>query len=362
MTSYEYTIYYVSGDPNDIDIIFDIIIDLYLNPLFPEEDIMKERNVVLEEFLMGEDNNHGVLSKKINNVLYKDIDDGLSRPIIGYKHTIEKFTRDDILKYRKENYDISKCLLCISGNFNKKKIKNKIKKKFKTNLKHLKTDINIIDNLNFKHILDMNKNINNNNRHININKDINQTIINFYFNIFDKNNINCINIDILCDILSNGFSSRLFNLLRNKMGVSYYNNSYSRSFIEYGNLIISVGVDNDSVLYTIEEILKELNDIRINGISNDELNKAKKQNKTNLLFQFKDPYEYLMYYSMNILDKLPLYNLSEQIKQIHNVSLDQINNICKLIFNNNNIIIGTIGKITDEQSKIINNLINKSFT
>lgn len=358
MTSYEYTIYYISGDPNDINIILDILIDLYLNPIYPESDIKNERNVVLEELRMTEDKNHRVISDKISYNLYKNIDDGLARPIIGYKETIEKLNREDIIKYRDKHYNISKCLLCISGNFIKKDIKNIIKNKFKTKLKRNKFNFEYNYDLNFKYILDYNNNID---RHINIYKDINQSIIYFYFNIIDKNNSNILAIDLICDILSNGFSSRLFNLLRNKMGVSYYNSSFTRVFKKHGNMIINVGVDNNSVIYTIEEILKELNNMRLNGITIEELNKSKKQNQTNLLFQFKNPYEYLMHYGMCILDELPLESISKMIINIQNITLENINNIIKMIFNNKNLIIGTIGKITDEQSLKIKKLIENSF-
>jgi len=55
MTGYEFTLCYISGDPRDIKTLLDIVIDLYLNPTYPDEDIEKERNVVLEELRMNID-------------------------------------------------------------------------------------------------------------------------------------------------------------------------------------------------------------------------------------------------------------------------------------------------------------------
>ena len=358
MTGYEYTIYYISGDPNDIEIILDIILELYFFPLFPEKDISNERNVVLEEFKMNEDNNHRVLTNKMNYILYNNIDPGLARPIIGYKETIEKLSRDDIINYRNKYYKINKLLLCISGSFNKNDIKNMLKNKMNLKFKKIKNKFKFNDKFNYKNILDLNKNID---KYIHIEKDINQTIIYFYFNIIDKNNNNLLIIDMICNILSNGFSSRLFNLLRNKMGVSYYNNSFTRTYNKYGNLIINVGVDNTSVINTVKEIINELNDIKNNGIILDELNKSKKQINTNILFQFKNPYEYFMYYGLNYIDKQPMLSISDMIDRVNNVKLDDMNHIIKKIFNNSNILIGTIGKLNNDIQSEIKKLVDNAF-
>ena len=167
-------------------------------------------------------------------------------------------------------------------------------------------------------------------------------------------------MDLLADILSNGFSSRLFNLLRNKMGVSYYNNSFNRNFNDWGHFIINVGVDHKSVVKTIQGILEELSNIVKNGITVNELSKVKKQNETSLLFQFKDPYEYLMYYGLRFINQLPMYNLSDMLNNIESVSMDDMNKVIKQIFRNDNIIIGTIGKVDTNAQNEIENLI-KNF-
>ena len=345
MTGHEFTLYYISGDPRDIYLLLDIIIDLYLNPLYPDKDIENERNVVLEELRMNEDNNHKVLSNIMYNNIFSYLDKSFARPIIGFKDSIKNFNRNDILNFRKKNYIGSNCLLCISGNFDRTDIIKQVETLFNTELtkKHLNHNLfhnNIIKNTNITNLRNLNSNIK---KYIHFNKKINQTIINFCFNSYNTYNINSNIVDLICDILSNGFSSRLFNLLRNKMGVSYYNNSYNRTFSDNGIMFISVGVDHNYVVNTIEEILNELKLLRNNGVSNDELLKVKKQNETGLLFQFKDPYEYLIYYGMNYLVNKPLYNLTEMLNNIESINLDQINNIIKKIFNSDNIIIGTIG-------------------
>jgi len=361
MTGHEFTLYYISGDPRDILTLLDIVIDLYLNPIYPDIDIEKERNVVLEELRMNQDNNHKQLFIQLSKNLFEGVDSSLARPIIGYKETISNMNRSNILSYREKNYIGSNCLLCVSGNFASDEVIKFIEKQFRAKLSYVKHPSNLFhskiqSDFNVPHILSLKPNIN---RHTHIDKNINQTIINIVFKGYNSFNKNNYAVDLICDILSNGFSSRLFNLLRNKMGVSYYNNSYNRTFSDNGQVVISVGVDHKSVIKTIKGILEELKNIVMNGPTELELAKSKKQNETSLLFQFKDPYEYLMYYGMNLLNHHPLYSLSDMLTNIENVSMEDIKNVISRIFNKNNIIIGTIGKLNSSDSveiiKIIDN-------
>ena len=365
MTGHEFTLYYVSGDPRDIHTFIDIITDLYLNPLYPTEDIEKERNVVAEELRMNDDSNNKVLSKKLYNEIFTGVDETMARPIIGFKDTILSMNRNHIINYRNNNYMGSNCLLSISGNFSKDEVIDQIGKIFNANLVYTKykKDLfynNIRSDPLIRSLVSLQPPKKTFNSYTHVPKDINQTIITFFFNTYDTYNKYNHSVDLLADILSNGFSSRLFNLLRNKMGVSYYNNSFNRNFNDWGHFIINVGVDHKSVVKTIQGILEELSNIVRNGISVEELSKVKKQNETSLLFQFKDPYEYLMYYGLRFINQLPMYNLSDMLNNIESVSMDDMNKVIQQIFRNDNIIIGTIGKVDNNAKNEIENII-KNF-
>lgn len=361
MTGHEFTAYYISGDPRDIEKFLDIIIDLYLIPTFPESDIVKERNVVLEEQRMNEDSTSRVLTNTMFKEIYDTIKPDMARPIIGFPNTISVLNRNDIINYRKRNYMGSNCLLCVSGNFDKDDAIKYIEYKFNSTLNKMPKQENLFfdtvkRDMNILPFIKMKSNIK---RHINILKDIKQTVINFTFSAFNANNHYLNHLELLGDILSNGFSSRLFNLLRNKMGVSYYNNSFTRTFEDCGQFVITVGVEHNSVLITIKGILEELKKIKENGLTEAELSKAKKQNETSLLFQFKDPYEYLMYYGINYLKSKPMYSITDMLNNIDSVTLNDLNTIVKKLFVSDNLIIGTIGKVNDSDTEKIIKLINQ---
>jgi predicted Zn-dependent peptidase len=357
MTGYDFTLYYISGDPRDIIELLSVVIDLYLNPAYPDAEIEKERNVVMEELKMNNDNNHRLLTNKMFEVIYNKTHPDLSRPIIGYERSVMNFKRSDILKFRKQCYDPSNCLISVVGNFDITDVLSTIECNFDAKL----TEHLIRKNLFQDRIINDPKiePLNCKTRHIHIEKNINQTIIYFFFGSYDKYNLYNQTLELLCNILSDGFSSRFFNLLRNKLGISYFNNSFVRTFHDCGQLITSVGVDPSSVVLAIESILNELKNIIKNGITENELEKAKKQSTVSILFDFKDPYDYMMYYGMNMLVKKPLHNISDMLAEIESVTMENINDVIKNVFTLDNLVVGSIGPKCDGNkiTKIINDFI-----
>lgn len=363
MTGYEYTGYHISGNPMDINIFLDVITDLYLNPIFPEKDINNERNVVIEELQMNEDQNHRKLINGLYDFIYGKVDEDYARPIIGFEKTLKEIKREDFIRFRKEFYKPSNCLFCVCGNFDLKSVKSQIKKLFSVELTKYESEKkkelfydNILKEVKFKPITAL-KHFDK--QYLHIPRKINQTIIYLTFRTFNQYYHNNCAINLICDILSNGFSSKLFDLLRNKLGVSYYNSSVNRTNACYGLLTINVGVGHTTVINTIKNILDELNKTVKVGITEQELSKVKRQNETEMLFQFKNADDYFMYYGIRYIEKLPLYSISDMMENIRKITLDDVNKLFRMIFTKENLIVGTIGKVPDDYDKQIVKVINE---
>lgn len=385
-TSYEYTSYYLSGNPHDAENLVDILIDLYSNPIFPEEDIENEKKVVLEELRMGKDNHKRELFDKLKEKMLENVNYNIRRPIIGYEDTISKLTRKDIIDFRK-NYKFDNTVIVISGNYKKDIIMNILKNHF--NKKLILTDIpdynkNIeqkfiipYDNINNNKIKKSDNNIKKSDDNINkikfhlvkknninksniifINKIINQSIVILSFRAPSYYSKYHSSISLLSDILTSGFSSRLFNLLRNKLAVSYYSNAYIYSLSDCGFFNITVGLDPDVVNNTIKEILLELKNIIINGLTEKEFNIAKKKSETLLLFDFKEPLQYVNYYGLLELMELPYQNIVDIYEDIHNINMKDVVKSAKLIFKKNNFFVGIVGNVDKTNINELENIIN----
>ena len=354
-TTMDYTSYYLTGNPIDSINLLDILLDIYCNPTFPQEDIHIEKKVVLEEWRMNTDNNKRNLIENILKNCYNDIDDDtFKRPIIGNEQTIKNFSREDILKFRKK-YTFDKTIILISGLYNKNEIFKLIKKYFNCNI----TKVNIPG---YKEKIENKIKINNKYKEpqiIKIKRNINQTIIYLCFKTINRFNKYNNTLNIISDILTSGFSSKLFDLLRNKLGVSYYCNSYYLGQKESGLFFIELALDNKYIINTIEEILLILKNLCINNISENEFNIIKKKRETELLFDFKEPLEYIEHYGYIEINKKPYENIIDMYENIQNENIDDIQKLSKKMFKKNNLILGIIGNpkpsIITKLKKIINN-------
>lgn len=112
-TSLDRTVFYVTVPSDAVIQGLDILTDAVLNPAIDPQELEKEKQVVLEEILEGEERPAKKLSKLLFETAY--LRSPYRYPIIGYKDTVEKFTRDDILAFRSQWYGPQNMFLLVAG-------------------------------------------------------------------------------------------------------------------------------------------------------------------------------------------------------------------------------------------------------
>ncbi|MFN2463601.1 MAG: M16 family metallopeptidase [Candidatus Dormibacteria bacterium] len=113
-TSEEYTAYYVKGAADYTDQAVDVIGDMLRNALIPEEEVDRERGVVLEEMKMYEDNPQAKVFRLLAEVLHGDTPLGWG--VLGSPDVIRTVTREQVLEYRRHFYAPGRMTLVLSGN------------------------------------------------------------------------------------------------------------------------------------------------------------------------------------------------------------------------------------------------------
>src|SRR5579871_5350546 len=119
-TSKELVSYNVKVLDEHLPEAFDIVADLVRNPLFHEEDIEKEKGVILEELKMEVDNPEYLIHEIFSSNFWKG--HGLGRPILGTKQTIRAFDRDKIERYYRQHYTPSNILITAAGSLDHKQL------------------------------------------------------------------------------------------------------------------------------------------------------------------------------------------------------------------------------------------------
>jgi len=270
-TSYEHTCYYIYGHKNDTELFIKMIADIYLNPLFNKEDIEIEKGVVIEELNMTADDPGEQLHELIFNNMFTN--SSLKMPIIGTLKNIKKYTQQDIIEFRSKYYVPERTAFIITGNFNKNKTLNLIKGIFKNKM----TNIIKQDKISRSNLYPLEDPIIQTMPLIKIKKSkVSQTSVAIVFRSHSIYSGREEIYDLLSDILTTGTSGRLFILLRNKLGAIYFVSSHNVSFMHEGIFTINIGADNNRVSEIIHKVLEELHDIKKNGVTQEELDKAKK--------------------------------------------------------------------------------------
>ncbi|MEI6152720.1 MAG: pitrilysin family protein [Deltaproteobacteria bacterium] len=127
-TSYDNTVYHIVIPAKAFEEGFELLVDAVKNPAFPEEEVNKEKKVVLEEIKMGEDDPQRKLFKELFSASY-DIHP-YGRPIIGYEDTVKNIQRDEILNYFRKHYTPDNMAVVVVGDFDAKTADALIKKHF----------------------------------------------------------------------------------------------------------------------------------------------------------------------------------------------------------------------------------------
>lgn len=333
-TAQEYTGYYAKSDAKHFSKIFDIVSDIYLNSTFPDTEMQKEKGVIIEEINMYEDMPNRHVQDLIMQLLYGDTPAGWN--VAGEKINILEMKRDDFVKYKKEHYLPEATVIIVAGAVTEKEVMKEAQKVFggvkngkkldKEKVKEIQTKPGVLVKY----------------------KKTDQT--HFVLGvrtcgIFDKKNAA---LSVLGGILGGGMSSRLFQKLREEMGVGYYVRAYNDAYTDHGFFQISAGVDNKRIEEVILAVLEECKKLKEKLVSKEELNKVKECLIGNMKLSLESSDDIANFYGGQELLKRELKNAEEKAKEIRKVTAEQIKKLARDIFQDKKLNLALIGPFEDK--------------
>jgi predicted Zn-dependent peptidase len=323
----------------------ELLEEMVFKSLFMEEELKKERKVVIEEFNRVNDNMNTkleILTTEFNFEKHR-----LSNLILGTRENVLNFTRKDILKFYRKYYIPSNCAISIVGNLNNN-IVPKLNKIFsqKNNIKieHqiLKYENPKIDNFLYKK---------------NMGK---QNYISISFPIFSILDIRKYYLDILIDILGGNMTSRLWVALREENQLVYLFNVFYEVYEDGGFFSINFTTSNNNVKKTIKTVLDILEKMKKIKISEDELKLTKRKAIMDIEINSEESCEIAEFYGEQIILDQEVKNYNDIKKIYEKCNLDILQALCKDIFVFDKMKIVMLGSLErDEFNKITNKLLNK---
>jgi predicted Zn-dependent peptidase len=332
-TSKESTCYYTKSLDTHLDLCIDVLSDMIFNSKFEEKDIDVEKKVVLEEINMYDD----TPEELAYDLLYKAVWDGnpLGYPILGNKDTLKGITRDDIIKYVKENYTPYNTVVAIAGNFNEEETLKMIREKF-DQWEHVHGN-----RIPYKKAAFMNNSCLKK-------KEIEQINMCLGFKGVKSGQDSVYDLTIINNIFGGGMSSRLFQKIREEKGLAYSIYSSPTFYQDTGLFTIFSGMNPNHLQQVVKLIKNEINIIKNDKISEDELNKAKEQLKGSYILGLESTGSRMLGIGKSELMHGRIRTQDEILKKINEVTVDSIADVIDNIFDFDKLGISIVGNIDED--------------
>jgi predicted Zn-dependent peptidase len=333
-TSQEVTGYWAKAHNKHTDKILDIISDMYLHPTFPAADLETEKGVIVEEINMYEDLPQLRVHEVFDELLYGDQPAGWS--VAGTKDNVRSFDRNNFINYRKNHYVSGATTIVVAGDIETQDIFKKVEKSFAGMPDGKKTDK--------KKVLEKQ-----NAPAVKLKyKETDQTHLVIGVRSFDLYDKRVPALHMLSAVLGSGMSSRLFQKMREELGICYYIRSAANELTDHGNLVISAGVDSSRVEEGIKGILDEMVKIRDEKVPESELRKAKDFLIGNMYLGLESSDSLARFFGFQEILKEKIKTPKEMEKEIEKITAEDISKVAKEIITNKKLNLAIVGKYKDE--------------
>jgi len=333
-TAQEFTGYYAKADAKHRSKVLEIVSDIYLNSTLPEDELEKEKGVIVEEINMYEDLPQRQVQDIFMEALFGDQPAGWN--IAGAKTNVCSFKRDDFVNYRENHYVASATTVIVSGHFNEKEIISEVKKRFSDISSNAKADKLAVVEKQQKPTLKVRQKI----------TDQMHLVLGVRtFPATDKRNPA---LKLLSVILGAGMSSRLFVKLREEMGVCYYVRAETDSYTDHGHLMVSAGIDKNRLDEVVKALLVEFKKFKNELVPDAELKKAKDYLIGTMFLGLESSDEIGEFYGYQEILKKKIKKPDEIAEEVQKVSAAEIKAVAEEIFQNNRLNLAVVGEVKNE--------------
>ena len=308
-TSTEYTCYYARCLDTELHTALDVLSDMVMNPVFPKDEIEKEKKVVIEEMKMYRDSPDDYLFEEFTSHLFKD--HPLGRPILGYEESVSAFTDDDLFQYMRDRYAPENLIVAVAGKVDHDTVlrycQSVLITEDRTLVEPIVEELSPLDTT-----------------PLSLTKSIEQTHYiwgrrGLHFDDDQKYVLLLTNT-----LLGGGMSSRLHQNIREKYGYCYSVQTFNQSFSETGIWGVYVGTDAEYVEHVHELVVEQLNLLARHELANKELSEAKAQLKGKLLLSQENTSNRMMRLAKSEIYYKRHVDLDELVEHIDSVSVEDI--------------------------------------
>ncbi len=343
-TTEDHTAYYIKLPKQHFELAFDILSDIITDPLFAENEIARERGVILEEMNVYRDDPARFVFDLVGDLLWPN--DILRTNVIGTAEIIEQMPRSVIADYHQALYTADNMVVSVAGNIEQVQVIDQVKAK----LGKLKSQ----KNRDFEqvHGEESTKKTNI------LVQDTNQIHMVMCARGPELDHADEAVMRVLSTVLGGGMSSRLFLNVRERKGLAYTIFATGNGFVDSGKFEIYAGVNKDKAEQALDAIMEELAKITTESVPAEELQKAKEQVKGRMIMGLESNFAVADSQGTDLILTNHIWTLDQLLHKIEAVSGEDLKRVAGKYLTQDKLRLAMIGPSSDLSTrfeKILNN-------
>jgi predicted Zn-dependent peptidase len=317
-TSKEYTCFYARVIDTDLPMAIDVVSDLITSSIVTALDVDAERKVVLEEIAMRDDDPSDLVHDLFSDTYYGDT--RIGRPILGTVDSINGMSRSTVFNYYKKKYLPQDLVVAVAGNIKHKKVVAMVEQALsRDNFLDVLAAPVIRPNIPVKNTKQQSVGL--------LYKKSEQAHMFYGMEGVARADERRFAMGVLSAALGGGMSSRLFQEIREKRGLAYSVYAYAQQFAGSGVLGFYAGCNPTKAIEVVEIIRSVLSDVADNGMTHEEIERAKGAVRGSLVLSQEDTGSRMSRIGKNEIVYGQVMDFDDILKAISRVSAEDIREI-----------------------------------
>jgi predicted Zn-dependent peptidase len=313
-----------------LPVAVDVLSDLVLRPRFDAEDIAKEKQVVLEEIKMEEDNPEYLIHELFTQNFWRG--HPLGMPILGTPETVSQFSRGSVSECFEEWYAPNHVVITAAGNLEHARLVDLVAREFDgaarsaTAARPAPPDTHACVEQRDK-------------------KELEQVHIVLGVPSYPLAHERRYAASLLNVILGGGMSSRLFQNIRERQGLAYAIESDLSPYTDSGVLSVYAGTSRESAAQLIRSVSEEFRNVRGDGVSIEELRRAKDHLKGSMMLSLESTSSRMSNLARQAMYLHRFISLDEMLASIEAVTREEVHAIARDFFEPDRITLTVLGSL-----------------
>lgn len=334
-TGRELTTYWVKVPQEHLALAIDLLVDILRHSKLEEEEIERERRVIIEEINMMLDLPADWVHLLLSQLLWPG--HPLGRDVTGTKESVSKIDREMMFRYLARHYHPADTVITVAGGIEHQEVVEELSSALQA-WPHKEREAYLpVEEAQCEPRVRLGY------------RETEQAHLALSLQGIPRSHPDRFNLQLLNTVLGQGMSSRLFLEVREKRGLAYSISSYVNYLYDTGRLGVSAGVDPRRIETALEAILGELDGLRREPVPAEELKKAKEFMKGRLLLQMEDSLAMASWLGRQEILEDRVLTVDEVLAAIDAVTAEDIQRVAGERFREESLNLAVVGPFKEEE-------------